>query len=137
MEMSISVPALLFPAISLLLLAYTNRFLGISSIIRKLYDDYRIAPNVQLARQIVNLRRRVSLIRSMQALGVLSILLCVLSMFCMYFARQHAAHALFGISLVSMLCSLVLSLMEIWMSSDALNILLADIEESLEQHGRD
>ncbi|WP_374350429.1 DUF2721 domain-containing protein [Chitinimonas sp.] len=129
MELTISVPALLFPAISLLLLAYTNRFLGISSVIRTLYDDYQRAPRENVARQIHNLRRRVILIRRMQAVGVASLFLCVLCMFFIYFGLQHAAHLVFSISLLAMLVSLALSLSEIRISSDALNILLADMEQ--------
>ncbi|WP_269533909.1 DUF2721 domain-containing protein [Chitinimonas sp. BJYL2] len=135
--MEIGVPALLFPAISLLLLAYTNRFLGLSSVIRKLYEDYQAAPDPKIARQIANLRRRVALIRGMQAVGVGSLFLCVLCMFMIFFGLPRLAHAVFAISLVCMLVSLAISLTEIRMSSDALNILLADIEEDLAKHDSD
>ncbi|GAB3246599.1 DUF2721 domain-containing protein [Chitinimonas naiadis] len=135
--MEISVPALLFPAISLLLLAYTNRFLGLSSVIRKLYEDYKLAPDPKILRQIANLRRRVALIRSMQGVGVGSLFLCVLCMFLIYFGRHTEAHAVFGISLLCLLVSLALSITEIRMSSDALNILLADMEEDLAHHSGD
>ncbi|QNM97899.1 DUF2721 domain-containing protein [Chitinimonas koreensis] len=134
MRMEISVPALLFPAISLLLLAYTNRFLGLSGVIRSLHDDYQVRPDPKILRQIANLRRRVALIRSMQAAGASAMLLCVLSMFMIFFELQPIAHAAFGISLAAMLLSLGLSLSEIRMSSDALNILLADMEEDLARH---
>ena len=40
MEIDISTPALLFSAISLLILAYTNRFLTIAQIIRNLKKNY-------------------------------------------------------------------------------------------------
>ncbi|MFC4161647.1 DUF2721 domain-containing protein [Chitinimonas lacunae] len=132
--MSINVPAVLFPAISLLLLAYTNRFLGLSSVIRQLYDAYQRSPSPKLLRQIANLRRRVILIRRMQAVGVGSMFLCVLSMFLVLLGWQWPAQWVFGISLALMLLSLGLSLSEIRISSDALNILLADMEEALRQH---
>lgn len=134
MQMEISVPALLFPAISLLLLAYTNRFLGLSSVIRKLHEDYQRAPDAQILRQIANLRRRVALIRGMQAAGASAMFLCVLCMFLIFFGLQSAAHIVFSISLAAMLISLAISLSEIRMSSDALNILLADMEEDLARH---
>ncbi len=132
--MEISVPALLFPAISLLLLAYTNRFLGISSVIRKLYEDYKTAPDPKIVRQIANLRKRVTLIRRMQVVGVGSLFLCVLCMFLIFFGLTTAAHTVFGISLICLLISLGLSITEIGMSSEALNILLADMEEDLARH---
>lgn len=135
--MEISVPALLFPAISLLLLAYTNRFLGLSGVIRKLYEDYKTAPDPKILRQIANLRRRVALIRSMQGVGVGSLFLCVLCMFLIYFGLHTVAHAVFGVSLLCLLLSLGLSITEIRMSSDALNILLADMEEDLAHHSGD
>ncbi|QDQ25785.1 DUF2721 domain-containing protein [Chitinimonas arctica] len=135
--MEISVPALLFPAISLLLLAYTNRFLGLSGVIRSLYEDYKTTPDPKIIRQIANLRRRVVLIRRMQAVGVGSLFLCVLCMFLIYFGLTAAAHAVFGVSLLFLLVSLGLSISEIRMSSDALNILLADMEEDLARHAGD
>lgn len=134
MEMTIGVPALLFPAISLLLLAFTNRFLGLSSIIRTLHDAYQRKPDPKIVRQIVNLRRRVHMIRLMQAAGVGSMFMCVLSMFQIFFGWQQLAHLTFGVSLATMLASLAISLREIQMSSDALNILLADMEETLKLH---
>jgi hypothetical protein len=129
MELTIGVPALLFPAISLLLLAYTNRFLGLSSVIRTLYEDYQAMPTPKVVQQINNLRQRVTLIRQMQTVGVASLFLCVLCMFLVYFGLQRPAHLIFGVSLACMLVSLGISLKEIRMSSDALNILLADMED--------
>jgi len=134
--MSIGVPALLFPAISLLLLAYTNRYLGLSTVIRTLYSDYQKRPDPKIIQQLVNLRRRVRMIRSMQAMGVGSMLLCVLSMFFIYFGQQQVAHGLFGISLLIMVASLTMSILEIWISTDSLTILLADMEEAFADHER-
>ena len=135
--MEINVPALLFPAISLLLLAYTNRFLGLSGVIRKLHEDYKTNPDTKILRQIANLRQRVALIRSMQAAGASAMLLCVLCMCLIFYGMQFAAQIVFGFSLSAMLLSLGISISEIRMSSDALNILLADIEDDLASHTRD
>jgi hypothetical protein len=129
MELTVNVPALLFPAISLLLLAFTNRFLGLSSVIRALYADYQQSPQPKIAQQIANLRKRVTLIMQMQAAGVVSLFLCVLCMFLIFFGWQRPANLVFGVSLACMLASLALSVREIRMSSDALNILLADMED--------
>lgn len=124
---SITTPSLLVPAVSLLLLAYTNRFLAISSIIRQLHDTHRRDPNESILRQLDNLRRRVWLIRWMQAAGVASLLLCIVSTVSFALNEAFAAYLLFIFSLVLMMISLVLCLVEIMMSDAALNVLLADI----------
>ena len=84
MEVSLTTPALLFPAISLLLLAYTNRFLTIAGLIRKLHETYQSKPSSKVKEQIRNLKKRVNLIRNMQVFGIFSLLLCVCSMFLIY-----------------------------------------------------
>ena len=76
MDFSLGTPALLFPTVSLLMLAYTNRFLTLATIIRGLHDRYKNDQNDNLLGQIANLRYRVYLIRNMQIFGVLSLLFC-------------------------------------------------------------
>lgn len=125
--LSLTTPALLFPAISLLLLAYTNRYLALASVIRGLYDDYQQSPDDKLVQQIGNLRRRIALIKGMQTLGVGSLFLCVVAMFMIYTGWPLAAQYIFGISLLLMIGSLAMSLLELRMSTDALNILLSDL----------
>lgn len=124
---SITTPSLLFPAISLLMLAYTNRFLAISSIIRQLHDIHRHDPNESILRQLGNLRQRVWLIRWMQAAGVLSLILCMVSMICFAMHIPQAAFVLFITSLLLMMISLLLCLKEILVSDAALNVLLSDL----------
>jgi len=129
MEISITTPALLFPAISLLMLAYTNRFLALASLIRNLYAKYKEHTNKEgLLQQIKNLRLRLRLIRLMQFFGVLSLILCVLSMFFVFEQLSLWANILFVLSLVAMLLSLFLSLSEIQISTKALEIELSDME---------
>ena len=129
MEISITTPALLFPAISLLMLAYTNRFLALASLIRNLYAKYKEHANKEgLLQQIKNLRLRLRLIRLMQFFGVLSLILCVLSMFFVFEQLSLWANILFVLSLVAMLLSLFLSLSEIQISTKALEIELSDME---------
>lgn len=125
--LSLTTPALLFPAISLLMLAYTNRYLALASIIRGLYDDYQQTPNDKLVQQIGNLRRRIALIKGMQSLGVGSLFLCVVAMFMIYTGWPQAAQYTFGVSLLLLIVSLGMSLLELRMSTDALNILLSDL----------
>lgn len=130
MELSIQTPALLFPAVSLLMLAYTNKFLAIANLIRKLYSDYEKNQHVSLVAQISNLRRRLMLIRWMQVVGVASILFCVITMFFVYQGWQLWAKVLFALSLLLMIASLVISLVEIFLSAGALRLLLKDLEEN-------
>jgi hypothetical protein len=130
MELSITTPALFFPAISLLMLAYTNRFLAIANLIRNLHDRYRSGGgNTALVRQINNLRLRIRLIRSMQVFGVLSFILCSLCMFCIFNGWEKASYLIFAGSLFSFILSLLVSLMEIFLSTRALEIELSDMEE--------
>ncbi len=128
MELSLSTPALLFPAISLLLLAYTNRFLVIANLIRSLHDKFKAQPDSSIMGQILNLRKRVILIRNMQGLGILSLLLCVLCMFVLFYGSLVAGKIIFGTSLLLLMASLALSLYEIQISVNALKIHLSDIE---------
>ena len=132
MEITLTTPALLFPAISLLLLAYTNRFLTLATLIRQLHSQYQKNPSGMLVGQIENLRRRVVLIRNMQALGILSLLLCVVCMFLLFANEYVAGWWIFGVSLFLLIVSLALSLQEIIISVRALNIQLSDLE-SMEQ----
>jgi hypothetical protein len=129
MELNLTTPALLFPAISLLLLAYTNRFLTIASLIRNLHASYKDNPeDVITIGQIQNLRHRVNLIKHMQGLGISSLFLCVLCMFVLFGGYIDLGKWIFGLSLVLLLLSLALSIWEIQISVDALNLRLSDIE---------
>lgn len=130
MEISLNTPALLFPAISLLLLAYTNRFLAIANVVRKLHDDYSQHKNEQSALlQIRSLRKRLGYIRLMQGAGVFSFLLCVVCMYSIYNGWNDVAKYVFAGSLLSLLFSLICSLIEIFQSLNALEVLIHDIEE--------
>ena len=128
MEFTLTTPALLFPAISLLMLAYTNRFLALAALIRNLHSQYRVDPQPNIVEQIRNLRYRVMLIRNMQALGVSSILGCVLCMFLLFQGWQQISKIVFGASLLLFIASLILSVREIQVSVNALNWQLSDME---------
>ena len=130
MEINFNTPALLFPAISLLLLTYTNRYLALANLIRKLHDEYMRGEKVEhLLQQIKILRKRINLVRQMQALGVFSFLCCVITMFGVYKQWTSLNGYIFGISLVSLLASLIISLIEIAQSTKALELELSDMEE--------
>jgi hypothetical protein len=129
MDFSLTTPALLFPTVSLLLLAYTNRFLTLATIIRNLYNQYHQSMDVKLIPQIDNLRKRVYLIRNMQIFGVLSLLLCVVSMFALFAGWNLTGQWIFGAALLLMIISLAISLRELQISAGALDLLLTDLEE--------
>lgn len=112
-----------------MLLAYTNKFLAIANLIRKLISDYDKKQRNDLLKQIHSLRRRLMLIRWMQVCGVSSMLLCVVTMFFVYEDMQVWAKILFAISLLLMMASLVITLVEIVLSAGALRVVLKDFEE--------
>lgn len=129
MDLTLTTPALLFPAISLLLLAYTNRFLTLASLIRELHRSYKANPDEIVFAQLSNLRYRVRLIRDMQIFGVSSFFGCTLSMFAIFSGQKMIGEVLFGASLVLLMVSLVLSLREVQVSIGALNLRLSDLEK--------
>lgn len=122
MDITLTTPAMLFPAISLLLLAYTNRFLALASIIRN-FDLSDSNENDQ--EQIKSLRKRIQLIKNMQGAGMGSFFLCVLSMLAIYAEYQTIGSTLFASSLVLLLYSLWLSVREIHISVEALDLYLS------------
>ena len=133
MNIDVTTPALLFPAISLLLLAYTNRFLTLAQLIRSLHQNYKENPNYILLGQIENMRKRVHLIKHMQGVGVASLTVCVICMFLLFSGNDLLGKYTFGLSLILLLISLVLSLWEIAISVDALELHLNDIESAPKQ----
>jgi hypothetical protein len=129
MPLELSTPALLFPAISLLLLAYTNRFLHLAALIRKLHGDFLAGHDPMARAQIDNLRARLRLIRWMQGLGVAALLGCTLAIAALFFGGLRSGQVLFAASVLLMAGSLALSLREIAISGGALAILLGEIEK--------
>ena len=127
-ELTLTTPALLFSAISLLLLAYTNRFLTYANVVRNLHARFKENPDNLIIGQIQNLRKRLVLTRSMQLLGIGSLLLCVLCMFLVYVDLHLAAEIIFGIALVMLILSLAISMREIQISVKALDLHLSDME---------
>jgi hypothetical protein len=128
MELTLSTPALLFPAISLLLLAYTNRFLALAALMRDLYGRYRSEPDPKIKGQLKNLRYRIIIIRNMQVCGVASFFFCVLCMIALFAGLITLGQWIFGASLALLLLSLALSLREIQVSIDALTLQIDDLE---------
>ena len=128
MTLEVSTPALLFPAISLLFLSYTNRFLHLSALIRSLHGDWLKNKDSLLMKQIENLRRRLILIRGMQLLGAVSLLFCVASMVSVIAEMMALAVCTFAAALGLMAFSLACLVWEIWISGGALRIMLSAME---------
>jgi hypothetical protein len=129
MELTLNTPSLLFPAISLLMLAYTNRFLSLAKLIRDLYTEYSATKEQKLLVQIQSLRHRLKLIRYMQFFGISSILLCVICMLLIFIGELSFARIIFQLSLVLLAMSLSLTVWEIQISTNALSVELSDLED--------
>lgn len=132
-DLTLTTPTLLFSAISLIMLAYTNRFLAYASVIRNLHGRYKESHDPTLLRQIQNLRSRLDLTRYMQIFGISSLLLCVLTMFLIYIEQAEASIYIFGIALLLLIISLALLIKEIQISTKALGYHISDIEEHLKK----
>ena len=132
-ELTLTTPALLFSAISLIMLAYTNRFLAYAAIIRNLRDQYLEHHDNSILRQISNLRLRVKLTRYMQISGISSLLFCVITMFLIYVDYDIIAIWAFGLGLVLLIVSLLFLIWEIQISARALQHHLGDIEDHLKK----
>ena len=130
MDISINTPALLFPAVSLIMLAYTNRFLALSNRVRTLHDQYVANPTIDktIHAQIKSIRYRLKLIKNMQSLGVVTLIACIFCIFLVYIEQPVAANIFFAISLIAFTISLVFSLIEVLMSNKAIELQLSDIE---------
>ena len=133
-RIELTTPALIYPTVSLLMLAYTNRFLALASLVRELHARYQTEPSELILHQIDNLRRRLKYIRAMQASGVFSLFLCTACLVLLLLDYSTAAEIAFGGGLACLLLSLFLSMREIQMSLDALNLHLNDLDESARRH---
>ena len=129
-ELTLTTPAVLFSAISLIMLAYTNRFLAYAVTIRDLHSRYVKRKDQVLMAQIQNIKKRLYLTRSMQIFGISSLLLCVLTMFLIYIEQQTLAVWVFGAALILLIISLSLLIMEIQISVKALEHHISDIESN-------
>lgn len=128
-ELTLITPTFLFSAVSLILLAYTNRFLSYAQLVRSLKDKYMQDRSAITRAQIVNLKKRLQLTRYMQLFGVMSLLLCVATMFLIYLGSQLISAYIFGLALLLLIASLGLSAWEIQISVKSLKIHLSDMEQ--------
>ncbi len=128
MQLTLSIPALLFPAISLTMLAYNARYLAIAALIRQLHQKYQETESTAVGLQVKQLRKRLSIIKNMQAVAIISFLLAVITMFLIYVELNFWANLIFGVSLLALVISLTLSLIEVQLSTKALGIQLEDMD---------
>ena len=129
-QLTLTTPALLFSAISLIMLAYTNRFLAYAAVVRNLHDKYLEKKDKALIKQIKNLKKRLYLTRSMQIFGISSLLLCVVTMFLVYIQQHTIAVWVFGLALILLILSLAFLIREIQISVEALEHHISDIENN-------
>ena len=130
MELTLGIPALLFPAISLTMLAYNARYLAIAALIRQLHQKYQETESATIELQVKKLRKRLTIIKNMQAVAIISFLLAVITMFLIYVQLNFWANLVFGVALFALMVSLVLSLIEVQLSTKALSIQLKDMGTS-------
>ena len=130
MQLTLSIPALLFPAISLSMLAYNARYLAIAALIRQLHQKFQETASPAVGLQVKQLSKRLSIIKNMQAVAILSFLFSVITMFLLYVELDFWANLIFGISLLALMISLVLSLVEVQLSTKSLGIQLRDMDTS-------
>lgn len=130
-EFTLNIPALLFPALSLLMIAYTSRFISLANLVRELHKKHRENPSKKLSKQIYNLRKRLIYIRNMQAFAIIGLFTNIVSMFFIFIGLINIAIILFGISLILLAISLLICLFEIFFSVGALSIELSEDEEEI------
>ena len=128
-ELTLITPSVLFSAVSLILLAYTNRFLAYAQLVRTLKDRYEQDRSAVTQAQIENLRKRLNLSRLMQVFGTVSLFLCVVTMFVIYIGLSVTAIWIFGLALLALIVSLALSIWEIIISSRALELYLGNMKQ--------
>jgi len=131
MELGIGTPALLFSTVSLLMIAFTNRFMSMASLIRGLHEKFQLNPAESILKQIKNLRLRMTLIQYMQIIAIISLILSVVCMFLLFMNEQLIARWFFGLGLIGMSMALCLSAWEITISTKALEVELSDMEDVL------
>jgi hypothetical protein len=131
MELGIGTPALLFSTVSLLMIAFTNRFMSMASLIRGLHEKFQLNPAESILKQIKNLRLRMTLIQYMQIIAIISLILSVICMFLLFMNDQLIARWFFGLGLIGMSMALCLSAWEITISTKALEVELSDMEDVL------
>ena len=112
MELGYSTIALLFPAIPLMFLVYSNTSTAVGARLRELFeavsrgdvtgDEYN-----RVSEEAEYLAKRLSLLRSAQMLSGLTFLFNLLTLVSIYLEKQVFAQYLFGCSVIIMMLSIL------------------------------
>lgn len=128
MNLELSTPALLFPAIAILMLGYVNRYIGAANVIRSFKKDYDSGyKHNDLTKQLNILKKRIELMRGMLLVGASSLILACLSMLFIFVNNQLAGKGAFGLSLLGLVLSLFASLYETSLSNRSLILEIDDM----------
>lgn len=128
MTLTLNEPALIFPAIAILMLGYINRYIGTAGVIRTFKKDYDSGyKHNNLTKQLDILKKRIELSRLMLTSASSALLFACLSMYLIFQDMQDAGQIIFGLSLIAMIISLIFSLYETSLSNKSLLIEVSDV----------
>lgn len=130
--LELSTPALVFPALSVLMLAYTNKFIAISKRVRALHAEHLKNPSKRVHKQIKSLDKRMKYIRNMQICALSGFSSNIISIAMIFVGLDLFAMIFFSLGLILVLCSLIICIIEIYLSVQAMSVLLE--EDMDDQH---
>jgi len=133
MNIDYTVTALMFPAIPLTISIYSNRFHTLSSLIRKLHDEYIFEKHIpsEWEKQLLNLNGRIKLLRYSIVFASFGFLFNMLTVFGLYLNRIFEARIIFGSCCLAMIISIIFFIREIQLSTKALKLHLSDMKIDL------
>jgi len=134
MNIDYTVVALMFPAIPFTMSIYSNRFHTLSSLIRKLHDEYIFEKHIpsEWKKQLINLNGRIKLLRYSIVFASFGFLFNMLTVFGLYLNRILEARIIFGSCLIAMIISIIFFIREIQLSTKALKLHLSDMKIKLD-----
>ena len=134
MNIDYTVVALMFPAIPFTMSIYSNRFHTLSSLIRKLHDEYIFEKHIpsEWKKQLINLNGRIKLLRYSIVFASFGFLFNMLTVFGLYLNRILEARIIFGSCLIAMIISIIFFIREIQLSTKSLKLHLSDMKIDLD-----
>ena len=130
MNVDFTVTALMFPTIPLLMSVYANRFHTLSTLIRKIRDEYVWGKPIPLEwkKQLINLNGRAKLLKYTIMVASFGFLFNMLTVFALYLNRIFEARIIFGSCCLAMIISIIFFIIEIQISTKALKLHLSDVQ---------
>ena len=127
-------PALLFPAIPLMMISFGNRYTSLAALIRKIHDlivvNHLSKKNAKhYLDQIKVLTQRLALVRASQTLSGVSFILNLLSIYCSYIENYEIALNFFGFGVLVFALAILTFIYEIQLSTKALSKHLEDLKD--------